>query len=45
MNRAEAIQHIWGLSDQVKGEFCYSDAERDELERETTEAIAALGTT
>ncbi|AXH69107.1 hypothetical protein SEA_RYADEL_2 [Mycobacterium phage Ryadel] len=45
MNRAEAIMHIWQLSGQVEQEFCCSVRERDELERETTEALRALGVT
>ncbi|QRY43160.1 hypothetical protein JVX93_21690 [Mycolicibacterium boenickei] len=42
MTRDEAIEHIWGLSIQVAGEFCCSNEEREELERETQAAIAAL---
>lgn len=42
MTRAEAISHIWGLSNQVMQEFCCTTRERDDLDRETTEAIAAL---
>lgn len=42
MTRDEAIEHIWQLSTQVSGEFCCSTAEREDLERETSEAIAAL---
>lgn len=42
MTRTEAIEHIWQLSMQVSGEFCCSNAEREDLERETSEAIAVL---
>jgi hypothetical protein len=42
MTRDEAIDHIWGLSSQVAGEFCCSDKERDALEAETREALDAL---
>ena len=43
MTREEAIEHIWDLSISVAGEFCCGDNERAELERETREALAALG--
>jgi hypothetical protein len=43
MTREEAIDHIWGLSDQVAGEFCVGQQEHDALKQETREALAALG--
>lgn len=45
MNRAEAIEYVIGLSDQVAGEFCVERAEWDEMDRETREALLALGVT
>lgn len=45
MTRDEAIKHIWDLSCQISGEFCCGPAERDALERETSDALAALGVT
>lgn len=42
MTRQQAIDHIWQLSEQVSQEFCCSQRERDELVRETTDALAAL---
>ena len=43
MTREQAIEHIWGLSMQVSSEFCCGRNEEDALERETREALAALG--
>lgn len=43
MTREEAIEHIWGLSYQVAGEFCVGQDEHDSLKQETREALAALG--
>jgi len=43
MTREEAINHIWGLSMSVAGEFCCGNDEREELEQQTREALAALG--
>ncbi len=45
MTREQAINHIWGLSSSVAGEFCCSNAECEELEQKTEEALAALGVT
>ncbi|OBC11417.1 hypothetical protein A5784_35045 [Mycobacterium sp. 852013-50091_SCH5140682] len=45
MTRDEAIDHVWGLSMQVAGEFCVGRTEEDALERETREALQALGVT
>ena len=42
MTRDEALEHIWGLSMQVAGEFCCGQDEREALEAETQAAIAAL---
>ncbi|RFZ11167.1 hypothetical protein DSM43518_02007 [Mycobacterium marinum] len=42
MTRDEAIEHVWQLSRSVAGEFCCGNKEREELERETSEALAAL---
>lgn len=43
MTRDEAVDHIWGLSMQVAGEFCVGQDECLALELETREALAALG--
>ncbi len=45
VNRDEAIVHLRCLSDQVAGKFCVGQAERDELDRETRDALRALGVT
>lgn len=42
MNLKGALAHIWELSNQVAGEFCCGQAERDELERQTQAAIDRL---
>lgn len=43
MTRDEAIDHIWGLSASVDGEFNCGRADSDELQRQTREALEALG--
>lgn len=43
MTRAEAIDHIFGLSLQVDGEFCVGARESDQLHQETRDALRALG--
>lgn len=45
MSRTAAIIHIWELSMSVDGEFCCGKEEHDALEKETTEALIALGVT
>lgn len=45
MTRNEAIEHIWGLSMQVAGEFCGGRSEHDALEQDTRNALIALGVT
>jgi hypothetical protein len=42
MTRDKAINHIWGLSGSVDGEFCCGRDESEALEQETEEAIATL---
>ncbi len=42
MTRDEAIEHVWTLSRGIAGEFCCTNEECEELERETSEALAAL---
>lgn len=43
MTREDAIEHIWGLTGQVSGEFCCTRAEEESLYDETAEALKALG--
>lgn len=45
MTRAEAINHIWGLSMGVASEFCCSREEELELAAKTAAALRALGCT
>lgn len=45
MKRADAIQHIWGLSISVAGEFCCGRQEEKDLWDKTTEALRTLGVT
>ena len=45
MNRRQAISHIWGLEYSVANEFYVGPDERDAGEKETAEALRALGVT
>lgn len=45
MNRRQAISHIWGLEYSVANEFYVGQDERDAGEKETAEALRALGVT
>lgn len=42
MTKGEALNHIWGLSRSVAGEFCCGRDEEQALECETQAAIDAL---
>ena len=43
--RRQAISHIWGLEYSVANEFYVGRDERDAGEKETAEALRALGVT
>lgn len=43
MDRHEAVYHIWSLARGIAGEFAISDAERDKIRQEVTDALLALG--
>lgn len=42
MNREEAVEYVWMLSDGVAGDVCRSGEERDVFRMETLEALRAL---